>query len=89
MSWPAGGWVRAFLHQGVATGIEIEPREFGIVGRIEFAPVSVDRDIDPRPDRLQLSRRQSESGCSAAPMFKTHLTHSDNAHGFFVVDDVP
>jgi hypothetical protein len=85
---PTGGWTRAFLNQGVTTGAEIELRQFGIVGGIEFAPVSVDRDIDPRPNRLQLSRRQSENGSGAAPMFKTHLTHSNNPHCLFVVDDV-
>jgi hypothetical protein len=88
VSGPSGAWDRALPHQGVATGVEIELREFRIVGRTEFAPVPVDRDIYPRPDRLQLPRRQSENGRGASPMFQTHLTHSNNAHRFFVVDDV-
>ena len=88
VSGPAGVRVRAFLHQGVAAGVEVQLRELRIVGRCEFAPVRVERDIDPRPDRPQLSRCQSKNGRRAAPMLQAHLTHADNAHRFLVVDDV-
>jgi hypothetical protein len=80
--------IHAFLHQGVATGVEVELREFGIVRVAEFAPVPVDGQVDARSDRLQLPWRETENGRSAAPMLQTHLTHADESHRFLVIDDV-
>ncbi len=85
---PACVRIHAFLHQGIAAGLEVELSEFGIVRVAEFAPVPVDRQVDARSDRLQLPWRESENGRSAAPMFQTHLTHADESHRFLVIDDV-
>ena len=85
---PACVRIHAFLHQGIAAGLEVELSEFGIVRPAEFAPVPVDWQVDARSDRLQLPWRETENGSGRAPMLQTHLAHADESHCLLVIDDV-